>query len=217
MTRSTLLSLLVALAIPTIVAAVPPITPILITNEAAPRDGVETLVLEPVWRLGGDDDDDVFFGVIDAVSLDGDGNVLLADVQLMQINVVAPDGELTAVLGRQGEGPGEVTRLGGVLPLADGTVGMVQLMPGRVVKVDPAGLPAGDIVPRWLDEGGRLMLADIRMADDRLVAAGRRMGGEPPGDLTTRSSCGSPPIADSTYALPSTEWADGRTGVGMRA
>jgi hypothetical protein len=145
-----------------------------VDNPAEPAAGVQTLRLEPVWRLGGEDED-VFFGVIDAAAVDRDGNVLLADIQLMQINVVSPDGEIIGVLGRQGEGPGEVTRLGGVLPLPDGNVGMVQLMPGRVVKVDGEGLPAGEIVPRWKEDGGRLMLADLKVAGDRLVAAGRRM------------------------------------------
>ncbi len=175
MTRMPILLILCALTVPVVAWAIPPMPPVEIANGADPREGIETVTLEAAWRLGGDDDEDVFFGVIDAVAVDDEGNVLLADVQLMQINVVSADGELVGVLGRQGEGPGEVTRLGGVLPLPDGTVGLVQLMPGRVVKVDQTGLPAGDIVPRWAEEGGRLMLADIRLADDRLVAAGRRM------------------------------------------
>lgn len=165
----------IALLLPLAALAVPPVPPIEVANRAEPGEGVVRLALEPVWRLGGEDDDEVFFGVIDAVARDREGNVLLADVQLMQVDVVAPDGRLVQVLGRQGEGPGEITRLGGVLPLPDGTVGLVQLMPGRVVKVDGDGLPAGEIVPRWADEGGRLMLAEIRLADQRLIAAGRRM------------------------------------------
>ena len=171
---STLLCLLLTLLPLTAVAIPPQIAPE-VANDAEPLTGGERLVLEPVWRLGGGDDDDVFFGVIDAVARDQDGDILLADIQLMQINVVSRAGELTAVLGRQGEGPGEVTRLGGVVPLPDGTVGLVQLMPGRVVKVDHGGMPAGEVVPRWSTEGGRLMLADLQLAGDRLVAAGRRM------------------------------------------
>jgi hypothetical protein len=168
-------TLLLALGLASAAAAVPPTIATRVDNEALPREGVETLILEPAWRLGGEEDDEVFFGVIGGVARDTGGEVLLADVQLMQIDVVAPGGDLEAVLGRQGEGPGEVTRLGGVLPLPDGTVGMVQLMPGRVVKVDRAGLPAGEIVPRWPEDGGRLMLAEIRLAGERLIAAGRRM------------------------------------------
>ena len=169
---------LTLILLPLVAVAIPPQIATEVANEAEPLAGIDRLVLEPVWRLGGKDggeDDDVFFGVIDAVARDQDGNILLADIQLMQINVVSAAGELTTVLGRQGEGPGEVTRLGGVVPLPDGTVGLVQLMPGRVVKVDGSGLPAGEIVPRWLAEGGRLMLADMQLAGQRLVAAGRRM------------------------------------------
>ena len=174
MPRFTPFLCLTLILLPLVAAAIPPQIAPEVANEAEPLAGIERLVLEPVWRLGGEDDD-VFFGVIDAVARDHNGDILLADIQLMQINVVSATGELTAVLGRQGEGPGEVTRLGGVVPLPDGTVGLVQLMPGRVVKVDRNGLPAGEIVPRWLAEGGRLMLADMQLAGQRLVAAGRRM------------------------------------------
>ncbi len=135
----------------------------------------DTLTLEPTWRHGGLDDDQAFFGVINAAASGPDGRVYLADTQLMTVHVVAPDGALLEPLGRQGEGPGEVTRLGGVLPLADGTVGLVQLMPGQVVKVSGDGLPAGTVVPRWTEAGGRLMLQELRSAGGRLVAAGRRM------------------------------------------
>jgi len=146
-----------------------------IANDATPRDGIDQLILEPIWRLGGEDDEDSFFGVIDDVALDDTGNFLLADIQLMQVHVVDPDGELIGELGRQGEGPGEVTRLGAILPLPGDRVGLVQLMPGRVVMVDGQGMPAGEIVPRWEEAGGRLMLASLKRAGDGLVAAGRRM------------------------------------------
>lgn len=135
----------------------------------------ETLTLQPTWRHGGLDDDEAFFGVINGVAAGPDGHVYLSDAQLMTVHVVAPDGTLLPSLGRQGEGPGEVTRLGGVLPLADGTIGLVQLMPGQVVKVSPDGLPAGTLLPRWPEAGGRVMLQELRAAGDQLVAAGRRM------------------------------------------
>ena len=146
-----------------------------IVNGAEPRNGVEHLRLESAWRLGGEDDDESFFGVVDDVALDRDGNVLLADVQLMQVSVVGPDGAILATLGRQGEGPGEVTRLGGVVGMPGGTVGLIQLMPGRIVMVDGEGLPAGDITPRWGRDGGRLMLTGLQRSGADLVAAGRRM------------------------------------------
>ncbi len=147
-----------------------------VENPAQPRSPAVRVDLEPQWRHGGLDDDEAFFGVIDAVAGAPDGRVYLADAQLMTVHVVSADGELLESLGRQGEGPGEVTRLGGVVPLQDGAVGLVQLMPGQVVKIDAQGLPAGAVVPRWTEAGGRLMLQDLRVADGgRLVAAGRRM------------------------------------------
>jgi hypothetical protein len=146
-----------------------------VQNPDTPAAPVGRLVLEPVWRHGGLDDEEAFFGVIGGVSVDRDGTVLLADVQLVTVHRIAPDGELLPPVGRQGEGPGEVTRLGGVLPLADGTIGMVQLMPGQVMKVTPDDQPAGNLVVRWPEAGGRLMLQDLQQGGDALIAAGRRM------------------------------------------
>lgn len=151
-----------------------PVTAV-VQNPETPADGVQILRLEPVWRHGGLDDDEAFFGVISHAALGHGGHIYLADSQLMTIHVVSPDGELLPPLGRQGEGPGEVTRLGGVTVMPDGTVGLVQLMPGQVVKVDTGGLPAGTLIPAWDEAGGRLMLQEMQVAGASLVASGRRM------------------------------------------
>jgi len=166
--RSALTLALLALAATALSAAV-------VTNPANPAGGVDTLTLQPMWRHGGLDDEQAFFGVINGAAVGPQGEVYLADSQLMTVHVVSPDGELLESLGRQGEGPGEVTRLGGVLPMPDGTVGLVQLMPGQVVKVEAGGGPAGTLIPLWPEEGGRIMLQELREAGGHLVASGRRM------------------------------------------
>ena len=56
-----------------------------VRNPAQPRDGLQTLHLEELWRVGGDtDDEDEFFGVVMAALLDDQGNSYLLDAQLMR-------------------------------------------------------------------------------------------------------------------------------------
>ena len=77
MTRSAARLLLCALILPAAAGAVPPTVSTRVDNGAAPRDGVETLALEAVWRLGGDEDDEIFFGVVGGVARGDEGQVLL--------------------------------------------------------------------------------------------------------------------------------------------
>jgi hypothetical protein len=168
---------------------------------------VTTIDLVADWRLGGEDDEETFFGVIADVARGPGQTVLLADAQLTTVTVISAAGEVLATLGRQGEGPGEVTRLGGVLALPDGRIGLVQMMPGKVVLVDREGLPAGEVVPRWPEGGGRLMLGGLQRAGETLVAAGRRMTR---GDDGVHVDLWIAPLADDgTLGAPF--WAESRT------
>jgi len=109
-----------------------------------PAEGSVTWPLEEVWRVGGDDEA-LLLGSVAQVMSDSTGSVYVLDRQLAHVVVVAPDGTVTGVLGREGEGPGETRRPGDMLFLSDGTIGLVQGFPGRIVKIDRAGNPAGTI------------------------------------------------------------------------
>lgn len=53
-----------------------------------PMEGPITVQLDEQWRLGGDtDDEDEFFGVINRVATDKDGNIYLLDNQLNEVKV----------------------------------------------------------------------------------------------------------------------------------
>ncbi|MCG8461144.1 MAG: 6-bladed beta-propeller [Holophagales bacterium] len=103
----------------------------------------ETLELEPVWRVGGEDDEDVLFGVITDVILGPKGNFYLLDSQLNEIQVYSPKGEHLRTIGREGEGPGEFRFAFNLILLPDGNIGVLQAFPGKIVVLTPEGEPAG--------------------------------------------------------------------------
>jgi hypothetical protein len=111
------------------------------TKPALPR---ATLELEELWRAGGEDEDVMFGLPVEAIS-DGEGRVYLADQQLCQVFVFGPDGELAGTLSREGEGPGEVRGPVDLVHLPDGTFGLAEFFPGKLVKVTPDDVPAGEI------------------------------------------------------------------------
>jgi hypothetical protein len=117
-----------------------------VRNGAEPRDGIETVRLEELWRAG-DEEDDIFFGLITKVDIDAAGNVYVLDAQLSTIQVYGPDGAHLKSLFREGEGPGEISQARDMVLLGDGRVGAAMEFPGKVVFVDADGNPAGFLQP----------------------------------------------------------------------
>lgn len=124
-----------------------------VRNGAVPRDGVRDLQLTELWRRGGEDDDEVLFGVIAQVLVDAAGSVYLLDMQLSQVHVFAPDGRFLRTLSREGEGPGEVRQPADMFMTEDGRLGLGSLFPGRVIYITLDGEPAGTLAPRNGDSG----------------------------------------------------------------
>jgi len=144
-----------------------------VRNGAAPRDGVRDMQLTELWRRGGEDDDEVLFGVIAQVLVDPAGNVYLLDMQLSQVQVFAPDGRFLRTLSREGEGPGEVRQPADMFMTDDGRLGLGVLFPGRVVYVTLEGEPAGTLAPGGGDpgRGGFSILRGCRFGGGRTVLA----------------------------------------------
>jgi hypothetical protein len=153
-------------------AAVP-----VITNSDTPAEGLQEVQLEELWRIGGADDEDNLLGVIDRVLADDDGNVYLLDIQLVEVQVFDGDGVYLRSLGKRGDGPGEIRNAMGALFLPDGTLGLVQGFPGRIVKVDLDGLPAGELRPGGDDPsaGGFFALRSAAAVGNHLVLGGARI------------------------------------------
>ncbi|MBC8426392.1 hypothetical protein H8E07_19925 [bacterium] len=114
-----------------------------VENGAQPRDGVVDYRLEEVWRVGGPDDEENLFGVIAQVLTDENDNIYLLDQQLSEITVLSPEGERLGTLSREGDGPGETRRPNDMFFLPDGSIGLIQIFPGKIVLIDREGNPGG--------------------------------------------------------------------------
>lgn len=146
--------------------------PTRIENPLTPRDGVREVVLEELWEVGGDDGD-LILGVVNQVLIDGEDNVYLLDGQLSEIHVISPAGEQLRTIGREGDGPGEFRNGSDMAFLPDGSLGVLQGFPGRIVKIDPvSGEPAGNWTLRDETTGGMFQMQFLRHAGGNIVAGG---------------------------------------------
>jgi hypothetical protein len=144
-----------------------------VRNSAQPSNGVRAIELEEVWQAGGEEDEDTFFGVINKVLIDDANNIYLLDQQLSEVKVFTATGEPLKTIGREGEGPGEFRRPADMAFMPDGTLGIVQTFPGKVIKLGLDGSPAGTWEPtRDAAEGGFFAMVNLRTASGNLVASG---------------------------------------------
>ncbi len=162
-----------------------------VDNPAQPAEGQRDVTLRELWRAGGEDDD-VFFGTIGSVRRGPDGNIYLLDSQLSHVEVFGDDGTHLATLGREGEGPGEVTGPAGMFLHDDGRVSLLKSFPGKVVTINADGTPAGEL---------KYQLPDASGAGFNVLNSGENLSG---GDillLGIRMSMGGGPLSDQTYFI----------------
>jgi len=147
-----------------------------VTNTGEPDKGTEVIELEEQWRVGGDDGD-MLFGLVTQVMSDDDSNIYILDTQLSEVQVLSPEGEYLQTLSRQGEGPGETQYPVDMFIMSDGTVGLVQTFPGKIIKVDREGNPAGSMTIGGGDptQGGFVRLVDAKESAGNLVLSGERI------------------------------------------
>lgn len=152
-----------------------------IWNPAVPLQPPREYTLTPLWSSGADPRDELFGRLAD-VAVTADGSSYLLDEQMNRVRIYDQQGRLQAEIGRQGEGPGEMRRPGAVLDLGPGLVGIADFSPGRVIRLQTSGIPAGDIpLEPVAPEGTRLFLQAAASGADRIVLevrTGRRGGGE---------------------------------------
>jgi hypothetical protein len=148
-----------------------------VQNGATPSRGTQTLKLEKLWSAGGASDEETLFGLITQVQVDEQQNVYLLDTQLSEVKVLSATGAPLKTLSRQGEGPGEVRTPIDMLFMPDGTIGLVQAFPGRIIQIDRDGNPAGNFSIGGDDptQGGFLVLLDTRARGGELVIAGMQI------------------------------------------
>ena len=128
----------------------------IVRNGSTPANGVQVLNLQEMWRAGGADDEENFFGLITWAEEGPGGVIYVLDVQLCQVNVFDSDGQLLRTLFHEGEGPGEIRQPRDLVLLEDGSLGAVQEFPGKIVRVDDQNNPLPSIEPRLGDaaDGG---------------------------------------------------------------
>lgn len=141
-----------------------------------PADGMEPPVnveLKELWRIGGDtDNEDEFFGVINRIMADADGNIYLLDQQLSEVRIFTSDGEYLNTIGREGEGPGEFRRPADMFFVPGGDIGVLQLWPGKIELLTREGDPAGQFPTPEADDGGFRIFQRGHYAGDHLVLFG---------------------------------------------
>ena len=160
-----------------------------VKNGASPSKGVETLKLEKLWSVGGEDDEDVVLGIVVQALTDEAGNTYLLDLQLSQAFVISPEGEFLHTLSREGAGPGETRRPIDMVFLPDGTLGLLQSFPGKMIKVALDDTPAGEIsFGGDATEGGFVATIEALCQNENLLVAGTQIQmGERQGQQTRTS------------------------------
>jgi len=80
-------------------------------------------------------------------------------------------------LAREGEGPGEVRRPADMLFMPDGTLGLVQFFPGKIIQIHMDGTPAGSLIPESdaSSGGGFQVLRRVAVRGGNFVLNGSRM------------------------------------------
>ena len=144
-----------------------------VANGAKPSKGVEVVALKEAWRVGGDEGED-FFGLITQVRTGKDGRIYLLDTRLAEVPVYDTTGARVATLSREGDGPGESRLPANLVFMPDGTLGLAQIFPGKIVKINLDGSPAGSFTPGAADptKGGFLQLFDcVTNGTDMVVTA----------------------------------------------
>ncbi len=178
-----------------------------VSNGATPTGGVRSLELRELWRAGGLDDEETVFGIINQALLDDAGNVYLLDAQLAEIPVFSPGGDLLRVLGHEGDGPGEFRGPSDMAMLPDGTLGVLQAFPGRVIKLNLDNTDAGIWTLGDPAAGAFYIMRGLRSGGGNVVAGGTRQHIDQSAGLVTRETFLSSLAADGrrkvTYATSS--------------
>ena len=132
-------------------------------------DAPLSAVTEDLYTVGAIDGEEwETFGNVSSVAFDRDGNLHIFDLGAGQVPVVAPDGSLLRIVGKPGEGPGEITNPRSAVLLSDGRVAVFEFaFPGsfeifgsdgthlETLSVDiTKGVPGSTLTP--LPDGGLL-------------------------------------------------------------
>jgi hypothetical protein len=158
-----------------------------IMNGTEPSGEKVIVELEEVWRHGGEDDEE-FFGMISQCVVGDDGTIYMLDTLTSEVPVYSPDGERLDTLSRAGDGPGETRTPSGLLFMPDGTLGLVQVFPGRITKIATDGTPVGVLEVGDPTDGGFLQMFDCVSGGSQVVVTAEKINPENGGLAHRRSN-----------------------------
>lgn len=140
-----------------------------ILNPAQPSSAPRSVELRELWRVGDDfGEGQETLGFVTDVLADEAGNSYLLDSSYMVIRVYDPDGNHLRDIGSEGEGPGEFRTALDFLFLPDEKIGVVQIMPAKVVTLDRLGIP-GERFDLGGDDHGMSKIERAESAGEHLV------------------------------------------------
>jgi hypothetical protein len=142
-----------------------------VINPATPIEATITKTPKELWRVGGEDDEDVLIGVISSIVVDDNGNVYMLDAQLSQIYVFTSDGAYVRTIGRDGGGPGEFRRSGHMFLTPRGNIAVLQRMPAKIIQLTPSGDALNNYAIPRNESGLQLALDGGGLSGGELVLA----------------------------------------------
>jgi len=144
-----------------------------VLNPGEPMLAPQTVELTEMWRLGGySDAPEEFFGVISDIVADEENNFYVVDAQLSEVRVFDQSGAYVNTIGREGEGPGEFRMPVDLNIMPDGTIGVVQPRPSKLIQLTKMGDPAGDYSITVSGEGFVNMQSVTTVGDNLAVVYG---------------------------------------------
>ena len=125
-----------------------------------------------LWRIGGENDPDQYMlGFVTDVEVGDDGTCYLLDSSLDVIHVYDADGTYRRDIGRPGEGPGEFRGATDFMLMAGGRIGVIQILPAKIVTMDVDGVP-GDYFATCGGTHGLSILDRAEAAGPYIVVGG---------------------------------------------
>lgn len=105
-----------------------------VISPAKPTGLTENLILEELWRIGGEEEDSLPMGFIRQVLLHNN-MIYILDTKESKIYVVELNGRLRMTIDTRGQGPGECDNPGNFLTLGDGSFLLLRSFPAHFIQV----------------------------------------------------------------------------------